>query len=195
MNTIYLAQGCYGIGSAADFYFDKDVSQLTIAQSAAIAGITQLPSYYDPIVNPENNKAKQEVILAKMLQLGYIDKKTYDEAVSEELKFVGKSREAVSKQSYFADLVIADVLRDLQQVKGHSSAIAERMLYSGGLQIYATIDPVVQSAMDKVFADPSSIPKPRNAEAPEAAMVIISPETGEIKGVVGGRGEKPPTGP
>ena len=190
INTIYLSQGCYGVGSAADFYFGKDVSELSLAESASIAGITQYPSKYDPIMNPQNNKEKQELILSKMLELEYIDEKTYQSAVEEELAFTGKTREAASKQTYFADLVITEVLRDLTEVKGYTSAVASKMLYTGGLQIFSTIDPVVQSAMDKAYIDNASFPKDPKGIMPESAMVVIDPESGEIKGVVGGRGEK-----
>ena len=190
MNTIYLSQGCYGVSSAADFYFGKKAIDLTLAECTAIAGITQFPTKFDPIVNPENNKEKQELILAKMLQLGYIDQATHDDAVAEELQFVGKSREASSKQSYFADMVIEDVLRDLVEVNGYPQAVAEKMLYNGGLSIDATIDITVQNAMDKVYKDPASIQKASDGTSPESAMAIIDPATGEIKGVVGGRGEK-----
>ncbi|OQB15979.1 MAG: Penicillin-binding protein 1F [Firmicutes bacterium ADurb.Bin193] len=190
MNTIYLSQGCYGVGSAADFYFEKDVSELTLAECAAIAGITQYPSKYDPIINPKNNKEKQELILGKMLELGYIDKQTYESAVAEPLVFVGKTREVASRQSYFADQVISDVLRDLQNIKGYSEAVAAKMLYTGGLRIYSTVDPVVQGIIDKVYADPKSFQTPPKGINPESAMVVLDPVTGGIKGIAGGKGEK-----
>ncbi len=190
MNTIYLSQGCYGVGSAADFYFGKEVKDLTLAESASIAGITQLPSRFDPVLQPENNKEKQELILTKMFQLEFIDKATYESAVSEELLFVGKSREEKSRQSYFVDQVINDVLTDLQNKKGFTETVAAKMLYSGGLKIHATVDPIVQNAIDKVYADPASFQKAPNGIFPESAMVIISPQSGEIKGIIGGRGEK-----
>ncbi len=190
INTIYLSQGCYGVGSAAHFYFGKEVAELSIAESASIAGITQLPSRYDPLINPENNKEKQELILGKMLELGFIDEDTYETAKAETLVFVGKARDEASKQSYFVDLVVSDVLRDLREKKGYSEAVAAKMLFSGGLQIYATVDPVVQGAMDKVYADPASFQKAPQGVFPESAMVVIDPKTGEIKGIVGGRGEK-----
>ena len=190
MNTIYLGQGCYGVGSAADFYFGEKVSELTLAQCAAIAGITQYPARFDPIVHPENNKEKQEIILGKMLELGYIDEQTYNDAVAEQLVFVGHNSESSSRQSYFVDQVISDVLTDLREKKGYTETVAAKMLYSGGLKIYSTLDPTVQGVMDKVFSDPASFQKAPSGINPEAAMVVIQPESGEIKGVVGGRGEK-----
>ena len=72
LNVVYFANSSYGIQTAAQTYFSKDASELTIAEGAAIVGITQTPSYYDPFVNPENNKAKQELVLGKMLELNFI---------------------------------------------------------------------------------------------------------------------------
>ncbi|NLB80525.1 MAG: PBP1A family penicillin-binding protein [Clostridiaceae bacterium] len=190
INTVYLSQGCYGVGSASDFYFGKNVSELSLAECASIAGITQYPAKFDPVIQPENNKEKQELILSKMEQLGYIDKQTYEEAVAEELAFVGKTRETLSRQSYFVDQVVSDVLRDLQNNKGFTEAVAAKMLYSGGLIIHSTVDPVVQGAIDKVYADPTSFKKAPSGIFPESAMVVIEPQSGEIKGIVGGRGEK-----
>jgi len=192
LNSIYLSQGCNGLGSASNFYFDKEVRDLTLAEAASIIGITQYPVKYDPISNPKNNKEKQELILKKMLELGYIDKPTHDSAVAQKLIFKAEAKKATnSKQSYFVDTIISDVLRDLQKQKGYSEPIATKMLYSGGLKIYATIDPVVQLAMDTVYKNNSSFPKaPTGAVQPESAMAIIDPYTGEVKGLVGGRGEK-----
>lgn len=191
LNTIYLSQGCNGVQAAANTYFGKDVSQLTLAESACIAGITQYPSKYDPLLHPESNKTKQEVVLKKMLDLGYINEAQYDNAVNEKLNFKkGAAQERTSKQSYFVDAVVEDVINDLQKEKGYSKAIATKMLYSGGLKIYATVDPNVQASMDKVFRDNKNFPQIKGSVQPEASMLVIDPYTGEIKGIIGGRGEK-----
>ncbi|MBZ4646798.1 MAG: penicillin-binding protein family [Clostridia bacterium] len=191
LNTIYLSQGTNGVQAAANTYFDKDVSELTLAEAASIAGITQYPTYYDPFINPENNKKKQEIVLKKMFELGYINKDEYEKALNEKLNFKkGSNQQRTSKQSYFVDQVINDVLNDLQKEKGYSKAIASKMLYTGGLKIYATIDPTIQNAMDKVFKDPKNFPQIKGDIQPEAAMLIMDPYTGQVKGMVGGRGEK-----
>lgn len=142
-------------------------------------------------LNPENNKKKQKIILDKMLELGHIDETEHRDAVNEELQFKrGVKQERTSKQSYFVDQVIEDVLRDLQEEKGYSEVIASRMLYSGGLKIYATIDPKVQAALDNVFKNPENFPELDEDIQPEAAMLVMDPYTGQVKGMVGGRGEK-----
>ncbi|WHH59301.1 PBP1A family penicillin-binding protein [Petroclostridium sp. X23] len=191
LNTIYLSQGCNGVQAAANTYFGKDVSGLSLAEAASIAGITQFPTRYDPFLNPENNKKKQELVLKKMKELGDISESEYQQAINEELNFKkGAKQELTSKQSYFVDQVINDVLNDLQKEKGYSKVIASKMLYTGGLKIYATIDPKVQSAMDTVFKDPDLIPKFNTEIQPEASMLVLDPYTGQVKGMVGGRGEK-----
>ncbi len=191
LNTIYLGQQCNGVQAAANVYFGKDVSQLTLAECASIAGITQYPSYYDPIVNPQNNKEKQEIVLQKMLELKKITKAEYEEAVNEKLVFVQKKEDSViASNSYFVDAVIADVLEDLQTEKGYSKQVALKMLYSGGLQIYSSVDIEVQKALEEIYADEKNFPKTSGDVHPESAAVVINPETGLVAGLVGGRGEK-----
>ena len=87
LNTIYLGQGCYGVQSAAEVYFGKDVSELTTAECASIIAITNNPSLYDPYINPENNRERQLTILMEMHNQGYISSDSdYDLAVSQVLQ-------------------------------------------------------------------------------------------------------------
>ncbi len=192
LNTIYLGQGCYGVRTAAEVYFNKDVSELTLAECASIIGITNLPTYYDPFINPENNKKRQVNILNKMLELKKITKEEYDEATAQELVFTREKRaeQLTSKQSYFVDQVIEDVISDLMEERGYSYQVAEKMIYSGGLKIYATIDPDIQNAMDSVFKNSANFPTYKGSTQPECAMVVMDPYTGNVLGIVGGRGEK-----
>lgn len=192
MNTIYLAQGVNGVQTASRLYFDKDVSELTLAECASIAGITQYPSYYDPFLQPENNKAKQEVVLRKMLELEKITQEEHDQAVAEKLDFKkGNMQVKVSYQSYMAETVITDAIRLLVDKEGLSETIAKKKIYSGGYQIISTVDPAVQAAIDKVFKNPSNFPKSPYEEIPQGAIVVMDPQTGHIKGMYGGIGEKP----
>lgn len=192
MNTIYLAQGVNGVQTASRLYFDKDVSELSLAQCASIAGITQYPSYYDPFLQPENNKAKQEVVLRKMLELGKISQEEHDQAVAEKLDFKkGNMQVKVSYQSYMAETVISDAVRLLVEKEGLSETVAKKKIYSGGYQIISTVDPKVQSAIDNVFKKTSNFPKSPYDEIPQGAIVVMDPQTGHIKGMYGGIGEKP----
>lgn len=192
LNTIYLSQQCNGVQAAANVYFGKDVSALSLAECASLAGITQYPSLYDPIVNPANNKEKQEIVLQKMLELGKIDKNEYENAIHEKLVFSQKkSGDAVIlSNSYFVDAVIEEVLADLQEEKGYTRQVALKMLYSGGLQIYSTVDIDVQKTLESIYTDESNFPQTTGDIKPESAAVVIDPETGNIVGIIGGRGEK-----
>ncbi len=190
LNTAYFGNNCNGIGAAAKTYFGKTASELTAAEGAAIIGITQYPVLYDPYINPDKNKEKQELVLMKMNELGYLSDYEYKQAVDETLYF--KTREKTvqqSKQSYFVDQVIEDVLRDLQERSGLSLAMANNLLYTGGLKIYCTLDPEVQAVMDEVYRDYERFPANGDKQT-ESAMVILDVETAEVRGIVGGIGEK-----
>ena len=190
LNTIYLGQGCNGVKTASSVYFNKDVSELNLAEAASLAGITQYPTMYDPILNPEANLEKQKVVLKKMLELGDITQEEYDEAVAFEIKFGEENAGSRSSQSYFTDTVVDEVLSDLQREKGYAPNYAAKLLYNGGLKIYATIDPDVQSTMEEVYLNDKNFSKAPGATQPQSAMVVLDPNNGELKGIVGGRGEK-----
>ncbi len=192
MNTIYLAQGVNGVQTASRLYFDKDVSELTLAECASIAGITQYPSYYDPFIHPDNNKEKQEVVLRKMLELGKINQEEYDQAVAEELNFKkGNMKTSASNQSYITEVIIEDAVKLLMEHQGLSEPVATKKIVSGGYQIISTVDPKVQSAINSVFSDPANFPKSPHSDYPQGAIVVMDPQTGHIKGLYGGIGPKP----
>lgn len=191
LNSIYLGQGCNGVEAAANMYFDKSVEDLTLAECASIAGITQYPSLYDPFVNPDKNIEKQHIVLGEMLEQGYISQTEYDEAMAEELEFKsGQQEERTSSQSYFTDHLVEEIADDLAAEQGISRSIAVQMVYNSGYQIYATVDPAVQQAMSDVYENDNNFPTVRGEVQPESAMIVSDPHTGEIKGIVGGRGEK-----
>lgn len=192
VNTIYLAQGVNGVQTASKLYFDKNVSELTLAECASIAGITQTPALYDPFLNPENNKKKQEVVLYKMLELGKITQEEYDKAIAEKLNFKkGNMRVSVPSQSYFTEQVITDAVAALVEQKGMSETVAKRKINNGGYKIISTLDPFIQSAINDVFTSESNFPKSPVSPAPQGAITVIDVRTGEIKGLYGGIGPKP----
>ncbi len=192
LNTIYLGQGAYGVQTAARTYFDKDAGELTLAESSLIAGITQYPSRYDPTRNLKASKERQETVLGKMKELGFITEKEYQKAMKEEIKLKKGKVERVLHQSYFIDAVCEDVLKDLQERRNLSKVMAQKMLYSEGLKIYTTMDSSVQSALDEAYSDDSRVFKAfkGNSVKPQSAMVIIDYRTGGIVGLIGGQGEK-----
>ncbi len=191
MNTIYLGQGCHGVQTASNVYFSKDVSELSLAECASIAGITQYPSRYDPLLNYEAHKEKQETVLKKMLELEFITQEEFDQAISEELKLVkGTAKTEKTKiQSYYTDQIILDVMNDLMTRNKMSESAATKAIFKGGLKIYSTIDPKIQSAMEEIFSNDNNFPGGGSTK-PQSAMVVLDPYTGHVKGLVGGRGEK-----
>lgn len=193
LNTIYLGYNCYGVKTAATTYFGKDVSELSLAECAVLAGLTNNPSIYDPYNHPDKVKERQTAILGKMLELGMIDQATYDAAVAEELNYrpYEQYQQDISDvYSYFTDAVIKDVTQDLMEQKGYSEQVASNMVASGGLKIYATIDPEIQQIVDQVWADDSVFPTTEKyGERPQSAMVITDKQ-GNIVAIAGGRGEK-----
>ncbi len=189
LNVIFLANNCYGVEAASNTYFNKPASELNLTEAALIAGITQRPSYYDPIRNPENALTKRNTVLSKMYELGKITEDEYNEATQTDLGlYLGDGSSRKNVYSYFIDAVVSDVIGDLQTQKGYTQAFATQQVFSGGLKIYATIDMNVQNAMEAVFEDSGNFSG--GAANAQSAMVIIEPSTGEIKGIIGGKGEK-----
>ncbi len=202
LNTIYLGEGCYGVGTAAYKYFGKDVSQLTIAECASLVGITNNPSMYDPYISTRTktaNKARQETILQQMWEQGYITEDEYKEAVAQELVFTSAEDNSANTAgtengvySWYVEMIIDDVTADLQEQFGYDQKTARRLLYSGGLQIYACVDTSIQSVVEQVYADTDNLPSPRNSpsQSLQSSIVIMDPYTGDILAVAGGTGEK-----
>ncbi len=192
LNSIYLSQGCNGVQTASRTFFGKDVSELNLAECASIAGITQYPTLYDPLLNPEKNKEKQELVLSKMLELKKITQEEYDEAIAYKLDFNNENvslTESGRINSYFVDQVISDIKRDLMK-NGYTEALASKMIYTGGLKIYSTYSPKVQRAIETVYTNSDNFPNSGGEKGAQSAMVVIDPVTGGIKGIVGGVGQK-----
>ena len=193
LNAVYFGEGCYGVQTAAQTYFGKDVKDLSMAECAAIVGITNLPTYYDPFYNEDNNKARQETILREMYEQGYIDYAQYREAKAEELVFTHTPDKEYTQEimSYYAEVVIDDVTEDLMKLKGINRENARTLLYSGGYKIYSCLDTGVQSSIDAIYTDLSAIPEIAYSDQQlQSSVVIMDPYDGRILGLSGGVGEK-----
>ena len=193
LNLVYFGHGCYGIGAAAHYYFNKEVSELTLAECATIVGITNNPSMYSPYANREANTARKELILRKMYQLGYIDsEEEYKKALNVPVVFQKGEDEEYEQVIYtwFEEAVIRDVISDLVE-KGYNEQAARRRLYTGGLRIQATIDLNMQEIVDELYQNPESLPKVTgSAQQLQSGIVIADPYTGEIKALCGSVGKK-----
>ncbi len=193
LNTISFGQGTYGIRAAAQRYFNKDVSELNLTECASLAAIPKSPTYYNPYRNPENNKTRRNTeVLAEMLEHSLITQAEYNVAANRELVLDMTYDEVTgtTTNSWFTDAVIEDVIADLQKELDISYIAASTMLYTQGLSIYTTMDPFVQETLEDVFEDDSNFPRVSSAVKPECSMVITDPKTGNILGLVGGRGDK-----
>ncbi len=194
LNVVYFGEGCYGVQTAAQTYFGKDVSELSLAECAAIVGITNLPTYYDPFYSVEQNKDRQESVLKCMYDQGYITKAEYKDALAEVLVFVRGENEPVEPQvyNYYTENVIRDVVNDLVEQKGYSEQVAEHLLYTGGYQIYCCMDKEIQEQVESIYTDLSKLPQSTsgNSTQLQSGIVIIDQYTGDIVATVGGTGEK-----
>lgn len=162
MNTINLGQNTLGVEAASRRYFNKSVNSLTLSECAVIAGITQNPSRFNPISHPEDNAERRKKVLGNMLEQGYITQAEYDEALADDvysrIQLVNEEVEEDAVNSYFVDALTDDVMNDLLAA-GYNETQAFTLLYSGGLKIYSTMDPHIQSICDEVFTNEENYPE------------------------------------
>ena len=167
MNAINLGQNTLGVEAAAQRYFGKSASDLTVSECAVIASITQSPSWYNPIRNPEHNVTRREKCLENMKKLGFITPEQYAEAMADtedvyERIALHNTNYQVSTNatagSYFSDAVYVQVKKDLVEIAGYSEIMAESLLTSGGLRIESTLDPTIQAIVDEEFSNPDNYP-------------------------------------
>ena len=162
LNTINLGAGTYGVQAAAKRYFNKDVSELTLSESTVIAGITQNPTGYNPITNPEANSQRRDKVLRDMLKQGYISDSDYQTALNDDvysrIQETAAETDDTGIYSYYTDAMIEQILDDLINEKGYSSTQASHALYSGGLRIYSVQDASIQKICDEEFANADNYP-------------------------------------
>lgn len=159
LNSINLGNNTLGVQAAAERYFGKDVSELTLSECAVIAGITKNPSGYNPILYPEQNAKRRKMVLDAMLKQEYITQKQYDEAMADDVYdriSEHNSGFETSMNSYFVDSVIDDVFNDLVNVKGYSESDAYKAIYQGGLTIKSTQNLNIQKICDEEVANASN---------------------------------------
>ena len=209
LNTLYLGNGCYGVKTASEEYFGKDVSELNAAECAVIASITQAPTKWNPLINPENNRTRQLNCLEKMKTQGFITEDEYNDACNFELIFTNsenyvpdKDEEEKTKKdtentvdSFYVDYVRQCVQRDLMEEYGYSKQQAQDKILYGGLKIYAAVDLEVQETLEDVYINRKSFPeiyskdKEHKGEPVQSAMTIMD-YSGRVVAIIGEAGEK-----
>ncbi len=203
LNTLYLGQGCYGVETAAETYFGKEVSELNYAECATIAAITQKPYSLDPIKNPEANRKRQVYCLDELLAQKKITREEYDEAINYDLIFTTDddyvpSAEEIERQknkkeatnnkevhSFYVDFVISDLIDSLQKELGCSYKEATNMIYGGGLKIYTAVDLDVQKKLENVYVN-----KTNWLDKKAQSSMTIMDYSGRVVAIVGQAGEK-----
>ncbi len=194
LNTISLGNGICGVQVAANYYFNKDVKDLTLAECASLAAITKNPSAYNPDTKPKGNKERRADVLYKMYDLGKISEKQYTDALKDNI-VVDKSQQQnfeIPINNYFVDALIDDIVNDLSKKYNCSTDTASTMLYNGGYKIYATIDTDIQNSMEKVYLNQKNYfsQKSSNKKSHVQSAMTIMDYNGNILGIVGGVGIK-----
>lgn len=217
LNAVFFGNQCNGVQTASNFYFNKNVSDLTLAECASLISITNNPSRYDPTRadwSREANRSRQLLVLNAMLEQGMISQAVHDEAVAEDVVFsdgwtilgnyVGpqeteeteEKETKLGRNSYFTDQVISDVARDLVTYYGWENTTenyekAIGLVYNGGYKIYTTMNPKIQEIAENVFVNTKYLnTKDMYGQPLQAAITIMDPYTADVVGLVGGTGTK-----
>lgn len=199
-NIIYVGPNIYGVEKGAQYYFDKSVRDLNLAECAFLAGINNSPNSYNPFGEKDNSekiKIRCTTVLKLMLEQGYINNEQYNTAIEEVnagLKFKKGKVEpnGDSVYSYLADATISEVVADLAESKDISISFATNYLYLGDLKIYSTQNSEIQKRLEEECEKQKYIKQStqNKGSTTQAAMVVIDNETGTVVGCIGGLGEK-----
>ncbi len=183
LNQVYFGEGAFGVQTASLTYFDKDVSELTLEESAMLAGLVQRPSAYNPFKNPDLALNRRNQILEKMYRFGFInDEKIIEEAKEQPLNIIKEKEQFKQKYGYFIDYVIEEA-SDILQEKG----INPIQIFNGGLKIYTTMNTKLQNKLETVYEDNNFFPKSSDDTPVQSAAIFLDHRTGEILGMMGGR--------
>ena len=202
LNTIYLGYGCYGIKAAAYTYFGKEVDELSLEESAALAALPQAPDTYALLKDSKDENTtymkkyglyanelaseRRDLVLDLMAEQGYISSSEAEEAKEKIADVLHPHIEKKPKElTYFTDYLTDEVANDLAEKYSMSLDKAEQLIHTGGLRIYSTIDQDIQNAINTEFSDDWNFPY--SEETPQAAMVVTEVGTGRIRAMVGGR--------
>ena len=164
LNYVNLGNGAYGVKTAAESYFGKDLSELTLSEASVLAPIALTPTYRNPINYPEQNAERRKACLDNMKKLGWCTQEEYDEAINDDVyaRIAAYSSEkktiSLTTFSYFTDELVEQVIEDLQTELGYTYEQAQHLLYYGGINIYTTQDPVAQRILDKYYTDDTNFP-------------------------------------
>jgi penicillin-binding protein 1A len=177
LNQLFLGYNAYGVEAASSLYFGKGADQLSLAESAMLAGIAKSPNALSPRDHYDRAKARQAIVLNLMVKNDYITEEEAEVAMNEEV-VIPPLKSAKYQFPYFVDYVLSELLR----------TYGAELVYRGGLAVYTTIDPVMQREAEDAIAEILDKAFPQTEEpGPEVALISMDPNTGYIKAIVGGR--------
>ncbi|MDF2788337.1 MAG: penicillin-binding protein, partial [Neobacillus sp.] len=183
LNQIYFGEGAWGIQRAAKTYFGKEASELTLSESAMLAGLIKAPSILSPFKNMEKSIERRDLVLSLMEQEGYIS--AADVKSAKEQPVVLNEEEVEDeydgKYPYYVDHIIEEAMTKYKLTKNE--------VLSGGLHIYTELNPTFQKATEEVYQNDNLFPASQNDQLLQSGAVFIDPESGGIQALVGGRGE------
>lgn len=181
LNQIYFGDGAWGIKRAAQKYFGKEVKDLTISESAMLAGVIKAPSALNPYNHLEKATARRNIVLNEMKKQGYITSEQFEKARNATIVLNDKGGDPLQeKYPYYVDQVIDEAI--------HQYGLTQDDLLTGGYKIYTEIDPIMQAAVEKTYQKDSLFPNGEDRLV-QSGAVLVAPNTGGIRALAGGRGE------
>nr|WP_156319868.1 penicillin-binding protein 1A [Bacillus sp. FJAT-18017] len=182
LNTIYFGDGAWGINRAAKKYFGKEVEDLSLGQSAMLAGIIKAPSALNPYNDMEKAVARRDIVLAAMVQHEFITKDQAKKAKEEKIKLVDKSEDPFTgKYPYYVDAVLEEAIK--------TYGFTQDELLTGGYKIYTELDPKMQTAVESSYKNDSLFQVGNSSDPVQSGAVLLDAKSGGIRALVGGRGE------
>jgi penicillin-binding protein 2A len=183
LNHVYFGSGAWGISQASLKYFNKDIKDVSISEAALLAGIVQAPSALDPYKNYEGAINRRNLVLKKMAELKKITEEQYQQAVNEKIVLENGGGSFIERDyPYFVDAVIDEAISKY--------GLTQEEILKRGYKIYTEMDQNLQSTLEKTFARDSLFPRSYDGTLVQGGAVLLDPETGGVRGLVGGRGEQ-----
>ncbi|WP_251032863.1 transglycosylase domain-containing protein [Bacillus sp. ISL-7] len=181
LNQIYFGNGAWGIKTAASKYFAKEVKDLTISESALLAGLIKAPSALNPYEHMEKATERRNLVLTQMRKQGYISSRQYEKAKHEKVVLNYRGGDPFrGKFPYYVDQVLDEAINQY--------GLSQDKLLTGGYQIYTELEPTMQTAMEKTYQNDTLFPKGKDRLI-QSGGVLVDPKTGGIRAIVGGRGK------
>jgi penicillin-binding protein 2A len=183
LNQIYFGEGAWGIQRASKTYFGKEASELTLGESAMLAGLIKAPSILSPFKNMEKSVERRNLILTLMEKEGYISQADVEKAKEQPVVLNEEKVEDEydGKYPYYVDHIIEEAMKKYKLTKNE--------VLSGGLHIFTELNPTIQEATEEVYQNDNLFPASPDDQLLQSGAVFIEPESGGIQALVGGRGE------